>query len=38
MQRSVAYYILTTEVAVVEIPEKDKQVPQAPGMGMDGMY
>lgn len=35
---SVAATFLTTEAAVVEIPEKDKQVPQAPGMGMDGMY
>lgn len=35
---SVASTFLTTEAAVVELPEKDKQMPQAPGMGMDGMY
>ncbi len=35
---SVAATFLTTEAAVVDIPEKDKQIPQAPGMGMDGMY
>lgn len=33
---SVASTFLTTEAAVAEIPEKE--VPQAPGMGMDGMY
>lgn len=35
---SVASTFLTTEAGVVDIPEKDTQVPGAPGMGMDGMY
>ncbi len=35
---SVASTFLTTEAAVVDIPEKDKPAAPAPGMGMDGMY
>ncbi len=36
---SVSATFLTTEAAVVDIPEKDKPaMPGAPGMGMDGMY
>lgn len=35
---SVASTFLTTEAAVVDVPEKDKQLPQTAGMGMDGMY
>ncbi len=35
---SVASTFLTTEAAVVDIPEKDKPTAPAPGMGMDGMY
>lgn len=35
---SVASTFLTTEAAVVDIPEKDKPMAPAPGMGMDGMY
>jgi len=35
---SVASTFLTTEAAVVEIPEKNAPAPMAPGMGMDGMY
>ena len=35
---SVASTFLTTESAVVDIPEKDKAMAPAPGMGMDGMY
>ena len=35
---SVASTFLTTESAVVDIPEKDKSMAPAPGMGMDGMY
>ncbi len=36
---SVASTFLTTEAAVVEIPEKNPApMPGAPGMGMDGMY
>ena len=34
---SVASTFLTTEAAVVDIPEKEAPAP-APGMGMDGMY
>ena len=34
---SVASTFLTTEAAVVDIPQKEAPVP-APGMGMDGMY
>ena len=34
---SVASTFLTTEAAVVDIPEKNLPMP-APGMGMDGMY
>ena len=36
---SVASTFLTTESAVADIPDKNApQMPQAPGMGMDGMY
>ena len=35
---SVAATFLTTEVAVVDIPEKSSAPMGAPGMGMDGMY
>ena len=35
---SVASTFLTTEAAVVDIPQKESQMPGAPGMGMDGMY
>ncbi|GAA0818350.1 chaperonin GroEL [Clostridium tertium] len=35
---SVASTFLTTEAAVVEIPQKEVPMPGAPGMGMDGMY
>ena len=35
---SVASTFLTTEAAVVEIPQKEASMPGAPGMGMDGMY
>ena len=35
---SVASTFLTTEAAVVDIPQKDTPMPGAPGMGMDGMY
>ena len=36
---SVASTFLTTEAAVVDIPEKNPApIPGAPGMGMDGMY
>jgi len=35
---SVAATFLTTEVAVVDIPEKNSAPMGAPGMGMDGMY
>jgi chaperonin GroEL len=35
---SVAATFLTTEVAVVDIPEKSPAPMGAPGMGMDGMY
>ena len=35
---SVASTFLTTEAAVVDIPEKEKPMAPAPGMGMDGMY
>ncbi len=35
---SVAATFLTTEVAVVDIPEKNPAPMGAPGMGMDGMY
>ncbi|MGG7142068.1 chaperonin GroEL [Clostridium nigeriense] len=35
---SVASTFLTTEAAVVDIPQKDVPMPGAPGMGMDGMY
>ncbi|SHF12530.1 chaperonin GroEL [Clostridium fallax] len=35
---SVASTFLTTESAVADIPEKTPAMPQAPGMGMDGMY
>jgi chaperonin GroEL len=35
---SVASTFLTTEAAVVEIPQKEALMPGAPGMGMDGMY
>jgi chaperonin GroEL len=35
---SVASTFLTTEAAVVDIPEKNSPAPMAPGMGMDGMY
>lgn len=35
---SVASTFLTTEAAVVDIPEKEKTMAPAPGMGMDGMY
>ena len=35
---SVASTFLTTEAAVVEIPQKEAPMPGAPGMGMDGMY
>jgi chaperonin GroEL len=35
---SVAATFLTTEVAVVDIPEKSAAPMGAPGMGMDGMY
>ena len=35
---SVASTFLTTEAAVVDIPQKDNPMPGAPGMGMDGMY
>ena len=34
---SVASTFLTTEAAVVDIPQKEAPAP-APGMGMDGMY
>lgn len=35
---SVASTFLTTEAAVVDLPEKEKPMPVSPGMGMDGMY
>ena len=35
---SVASTFLTTEAAVVDIPEKEAAPMAAPGMGMDGMY
>ncbi|KYH34592.1 60 kDa chaperonin [Clostridium tepidiprofundi DSM 19306] len=35
---SVASTFLTTEAAVVDIPEKEKPMPGAPGMDMGGMY
>ncbi|MFU7515753.1 chaperonin GroEL [Clostridium sp. HCS.1] len=35
---SVASTFLTTEAAVVDIPQKETPMPGAPGMGMDGMY
>ena len=35
---SVASTFLTTEAAVVDIPQKEAAMPGAPGMGMDGMY
>ena len=35
---SVASTFLTTEAAVVDIPEKEKPMAPAPGMGIDGMY
>lgn len=35
---SVASTFLTTEAAVVEIPQKETPMQGAPGMGMDGMY
>ncbi|WP_017413395.1 chaperonin GroEL [Clostridium tunisiense] len=35
---SVASTFLTTEAAVVDLPEKNSPAPMAPGMGMDGMY
>ena len=35
---SVASTFLTTEAAVVDMPEKEKAMPASPGMGMDGMY
>ena len=35
---SVSSTFLTTEAAVVEIPQKETPMPGAPGMGMDGMY
>ena len=36
---SVASTFLTTEAAVVDIPEKEAPMPGAPGMGgRDGMY
>ena len=36
---SVASTFLTTEAAVVDIPQKEVPAPGAPGMGgMDGMY
>jgi len=35
---SVASTFLTTEAAVVDLPEKNAPAPMAPGMGMDGMY
>ena len=35
---SVASTFLTTEAAVVDIPQKEVPMPGAPGMGMDGMY
>ena len=35
---SVASTFLTTEAAVVEIPQKEAPMPGAPGMGTDGMY
>ncbi|MEG0771775.1 chaperonin GroEL [Clostridium sp.] len=35
---SVAATFLTTEAAVVDIPEKSAPAPMGPGMGMDGMY
>lgn len=35
---SVASTFLTTEAAVVDIPQKESPMPGAPGMGMDGMY
>jgi len=35
---SVASTFLTTEAAVVEIPQKEAPMPGAAGMGMDGMY
>ncbi|MBU6134111.1 chaperonin GroEL [Clostridium tertium] len=35
---SVASTFLTTEAAVVEIPQKEAPMPGAPGMGIDGMY
>ncbi|WP_066890152.1 chaperonin GroEL [Clostridium nigeriense] len=35
---SVASTFLTTEAAVVDIPQKEAPMPGAPGMGMDGMY
>ncbi|MGL5381414.1 chaperonin GroEL [Clostridium sp.] len=35
---SVASTFLTTEAAVVEIPQKESPMAGAPGMGMDGMY
>lgn len=35
---SVASTFLTTEAAVVDIPQKESPMPGAPGIGMDGMY
>lgn len=35
---SVASTFLTTEAAVVDIPQKEAPMAGAPGMGMDGMY
>ena len=35
---SVSSTFLTTEAAVVDIPQKETPMPGAPGMGMDGMY
>lgn len=35
---SVASTFLTTEAAVVDLPEKEKPMAPTPGMGMDGMY
>ena len=35
---SVASTFLTTEAAVVDIPQKEAPMPGGPGMGMDGMY
>jgi len=35
---SISGTLLTTEVLVTDIPEKDKPMPQMPQGGMGGMY